>query len=51
MQEKGDFYMKNLSFDYTKINDGFWNFYNKLNRKSVVKNVYTTFISPTLLRI
>ena len=35
--------MKNLSFDYTKINDGFWDFYNKLNRKSVVKNVYNRF--------
>ena len=35
--------MKNLNFDCTKINDGFWNFYNKLNRKSVVKNVYNRF--------
>lgn len=35
--------MKNLSFDCTKINDGFWDFYNKLNRKSVVKNVYNRF--------
>ena len=35
--------MKNLSFDYTKINDGFWGFYNKLNRTSVVKNVYDRF--------
>lgn len=35
--------MKNLNFDCTIINDGFWNFYNKLNRKSVVKNVYNRF--------
>ncbi len=35
--------MKNLSFDCTKINNGFWNFYNKLNRKSIVKNVYNRF--------
>ena len=35
--------MKNLNFDCTIINDGFWNFYNKLNRKSVVKNVYDRF--------
>ena len=35
--------MKNLNFDCTKINDGFWDFYNKLNRKSVVKNVYNRF--------
>ncbi len=43
MQVKGDFYMKNLSFECIKINDGFWDFYNKLNRKSVVKNVYNRF--------
>ena len=35
--------MKNLSFECIKINDGFWDFYNKLNRKSVVKNVYNRF--------
>jgi DUF1680 family protein len=43
MQVKGDFYMKNLNFDCTIINDGFWGFYNVLNRKSVVKNVYNRF--------
>lgn len=35
--------MKNLNFDCTIINDGFWRFYNVLNRKSVVKNVYNRF--------
>lgn len=35
--------MKNLNFDCTIINDGFWRFYNVLNRKSVVKNVYKRF--------
>lgn len=35
--------MKNLNFDCTIINDGFWGFYNVLNRKSVVKNVYNRF--------
>ncbi|MBO5837101.1 MAG: glycoside hydrolase family 127 protein [Oscillospiraceae bacterium] len=35
--------MKNLSFECIKINDGFWDFYNKLNRKSVVKNVCNRF--------
>lgn len=35
--------MKNLSFERIKINDGFWDFYNKLNRKSVVKNVCNRF--------
>ena len=35
--------MKNLNFDCTIINDGFWRFYDVLNRKSVVKNVYNRF--------
>ena len=35
--------MYNLNFKNTKINNGFWDFYNNLNRKSVVKNVYTRF--------
>ncbi len=35
--------MKNLSFKYTKINGGFWKFYNELNKDSVVKNVYERF--------
>ena len=35
--------MKNLSFECVKINDGFWDFYNKLNRKSVGKNVCNRF--------
>lgn len=35
--------MKNLNFNCTKINDGFWGFYNELNRKSVTQNVYNRF--------
>ena len=35
--------MKNVNFDCIRINDGFWRFYNELNRKSVVKNVYNRF--------
>ena len=35
--------MKNANFDCIRINDGFWRFYNELNRKSVVKNVYNRF--------
>ncbi len=35
--------MKNLNFDCTIINDGFWRFYDVINRKSVVKNVYNRF--------
>ena len=35
--------MRNLSFENIKLNNGFWRFYNDLNRKSVVKNVYHRF--------
>ena len=35
--------MKNLEFGKTTINDGFWKFYNQLDRKSVVYNVYNRF--------
>ena len=35
--------MYNLSFQNTKIKDGFWRFYMDLNRNAVVKNVYERF--------
>ena len=35
--------MYNLSFQHTKIKDGFWRFYMDLNKTSVVKNVYERF--------
>lgn len=35
--------MKNLDFESTIINGGFWSFYSNLNRKSVLKNVYNRF--------
>ncbi len=35
--------MKNLTFDKTVINNGFWKFYSDLDRSSVVYNVYNRF--------
>ena len=35
--------MKNLSFENTIIKDGFWKFYEDLNRNQVVKSVYDRF--------
>lgn len=35
--------MKNLNFEFTKINNGFWKFYSDLDRSSVVYNVYNRF--------
>lgn len=32
--------MKNLDFNETRIEGGFWAFYEKLNRESVIKSVY-----------
>lgn len=35
--------MKNLHFANTKINNGFWKFYEELNRTQITKNVYNRF--------
>lgn len=35
--------MKNLDFQQVKLKDGFWGFYNELNRETVVKSVYERF--------
>lgn len=35
--------MKNLGFEQTMIKDGFWHFYQELDRSSIVKNVYERF--------
>lgn len=35
--------MKNLNFENTKLNGGFWGFYNQLDCERIVKNVYNRF--------
>jgi len=35
--------MKNLDFEKINIKDGFWRFYNELNRTTIVKSVYERF--------
>lgn len=35
--------MKNLSFDSTKLQGGFWGFYEKLNENAVIQSVYDRF--------
>lgn len=35
--------MENLGFEHTRVKDGFWNFYQNLDRNSIVKNVYDRF--------
>ncbi|MBO5213504.1 MAG: glycoside hydrolase family 127 protein [Clostridia bacterium] len=36
--------MKNLEFQNVKLKDGFWGFYDRLNRETVVKSVYDRFL-------
>lgn len=35
--------MKNLDFKQTTIRNGFWGFYNELNRNNIIMNVYNRF--------
>ena len=35
--------MKNLAPNKIKLKEGFWSFYNELNRSAIVKNVYERF--------